>query len=338
MNKTTTLQQPIDSGFDGATTAAEVIRGIDLTGKTAIVTGGYAGIGLETTKVLSAAGARVIVPARDMEKATRALQGVEGVQIMALDLIDPASIDAFADRFLATGQPLHLLINNAGVMANPFTLDARGYESQFATNHLGHFQLVVRLWPALSRAKEARVVALSSWGHRFSPVIFEDLHFQHREYDRWQAYGQSKTANVLFALEVDRRGRKEGIRAFAVHPGSIVDTDLKRHMSEEELRGAGVFDEDGKVLFDPSRQLKTIEQGAATSVWCATSAQLNGIGGVYCENCDISPVTTEEKAGENNEIGRRASSKAFGVLPYAVDTAAAVRLWDVSEQLTGVKL
>jgi NAD(P)-dependent dehydrogenase (short-subunit alcohol dehydrogenase family) len=337
MNKATTLQQPIGSGFDGASTATEVIQGIDLTGKIAIVTGGYAGIGLETTKVLSAAGATVIVPARDMEKATRALQGIEGVQITQLDLIDPASIDAFADRFLATGRPLHLIINNAGIMANPFTLDARGYESQFATNHLGHFQLVVRLWPALRRANGARVVALSSWGHRYSPVVFEDLHFQHREYDRWLAYGQSKTANILFALEVDRRGREEGIRAFAVHPGSIVDTDLKRYMSEEELRKAGVLGEDGKALLDPSRQIKNIKQGAATSVWCAVSPQLAEIGGVYCENCDISPVITEDKTQDSNDVSKRTPSKAFGVFPYAIDLVAAEQLWRVSEQLTGAK-
>ncbi|SHN18467.1 oxidoreductase [Chitinophaga sp. CF418] len=332
-NKTVTLQEPIDAGFDGASTAADVIEGIDLSGKVAIVTGGYAGIGLETTSVLSGAGATVIVPARDIEKATRALKGIERVQIAPLDLADPASIDAFADKFLASEQPLHIMVNNAGVMANPFTLDKRGYESQFATNHLGHFQLVVRLWPALRRANGARVVALSSWGHRFSPVVFEDLHFQQREYDRWLAYGQSKTANALFAVELDRRGREEGIRAFAVHPGSIVDTDLKRYMSEEELQKAGVFDQDGKPILDPSKQLKTIEQGAATSVWCAVSPQLNGMGGVYCENCDISPVTTEDKTQGGNDISKRAPSKAFGVFPYAIDPVAAKRLWELSELL-----
>lgn len=338
MNKIVTQQAPIDSGFDGASTATDVLKGIDLSGKVAIVTGGYAGIGLETTRVLSKAGATVIVPARDIAKATRALKGIERVQIAALDLADPASIDAFADSFLASGQPLHIIVNNAGIMANPFTLDKRGYESQFATNHLGHFQLVVKLWPALRRANGARVVALSSWGHRFSQVIFDDLHFKHREYDRWKAYGQSKTANVLFAVELDRRGQKEGIRAFAVHPGSIVDTDLKRHMSAEELQKAGVFDEDGKPILDPARQLKTIEQGAATSVWCAVSPQLNGIGGVYCENSDISPIATEDKTEGSNDLSKRVASKAFGVFPYAIDPVAAERLWELSEQLTGVSL
>ncbi|UPK66902.1 oxidoreductase [Chitinophaga filiformis] len=337
-NKIVTLQEPIDSGFDGASTAAEVIKGIDLSGKVAIVTGGYAGIGLETTRVLSHAGATVIVPARDTEKATRALTGIARVEISPLDLMDPLAVDAFADKFLASERPLHILINNAGTMANPFTLDKRGYESQFATNHLGHFQLTVRLWPALRRANGARVVALSSWGHRYSPVVFEDLHFQQRAYDRWLAYGQSKTANVLFAVELDRRGREEGIRAFAVHPGSIADTDLKRYMSQEELQKAGVFDQDGKLILDPSRQIKTIEQGAATSVWCAVSPQLEGMGGVYCENCDISPVTTEDKTRGGNDVSKRAPAKAFGVFPYAIDPAAAARLWELSEELTGVRL
>lgn len=333
-----TPQQPINSGFDGASTAADIVKGIDLSGKIAIVTGGYAGIGVETTRALSGAGATVIVPARDMEKAARALKGMERVQIAQLDLIDPASIDAFADRFLASGQPLHILVNNAGTMANPFTLDARGYESQFATNHLGHFQLVVRLWPALRLAKGARVVSVSSWGHRFSPVVFDDLHFKHRDYDRWLAYGQSKTANTLFAVELDKRGREEGIRGFSVHPGSIVDTDLKRYMSEDELQNAGVLDQDGKALIDPSRQLKTIEQGAATSVWCAVSPQLNGMGGVYCENSNISPVVTEDNTQGSKDISMRTPSSAFGVLPYAIDPEAAAQLWSVSEQLTGVKL
>lgn len=337
-NKIVTLQEPIHSGFDGASTAAAVIKGIDLSGKVAIVTGGYAGIGLETTRVLSEAGATVIVPARDMEKATRALKGIERVEISPLDLMDPVSVDAFADKFLASERPLHILVNNAGIMANPFTTDTRGYESQFATNHLGHFQLAVRLWPALRRANGARVVALSSWGHRYSPVVFEDLHFQQRKYDRWLAYGQSKTANILFAVELDRRGREEGIRAFAVHPGSIVDTDLKRHMSQEELQKAGVFDQNGETILDPSRQIKSIEQGAATSVWCAVSPQLEGMGGVYCENCDISPVTIDDKAKGGNDVSKRAPSKAFGVFPYAIDPAAAARLWEVSEVLTGARL
>lgn len=335
MEKTTdrTPQAPIHSGFEGASTAADVIRGVDLSGKTAIVTGGYAGIGTATTQALAAAGAKVIVPARDIKKAAASLAGIEGVTIAEMDLMDPASIDAFTGKFLATGQPLHILINSAGIMANPLTRDKRGLESQFATNHLGHFQLTVRLWPALVQAQGARIVALSSWGHRYSPVIFDDINFENREYDPWKAYGQSKTANVLFAVEADRRGKSAGIRAFAVHPGSIASTDLKRYMSEDQLKKMGALDQDGNPVIDPARQLKTIEQGAATSVWCAVSPQLEGKGGVYCENADISPVTEGDGTQGSNDLTLRKASKAFGVLPHAIDAEDAVRLWEISEKL-----
>lgn len=340
MDKTTyrTPQVPLHSGFEGASTAADVIKGIDLSGKTAIVTGGYAGIGAETTRVLAAAGAKVIVPARDTQKAAATLSGIQGVTIAKMDLMDPASVDAFAAQFLAGGQPLHLLINSAGIMAPPLTRDSRGIESQFATNHLGHFQLAVRLWPALVQAAGARIVALSSWGHRYSPVIFDDISFENREYDPWKAYGQSKTANVLFAVEADRRGKDAGIRAFAVHPGSIVSTDLTRYMSEDQLKKMGALDQDGNPVIDPARQLKTIEQGAATSIWCAVSPQLEGKGGVYCENADISPVIESDGTQGSNDLSLRKASSAFGVFPYAIDAENAVRLWEVSEQLTGVKL
>ncbi|MFG2122535.1 oxidoreductase [Streptomyces sp. NPDC048710] len=325
----TTPQQPLHSGFGAASTAEEVIRGIDLTGKVAIVTGGYSGIGLETSRVLRAAGAEVVVPARDPERARAALKEVDGSEVEQLDLMDPASVDAFAEKFLASGRPLHILVNNAGIMATPLTRDARGYEAQFATNHLGHFRLVARLWPALVAAGGARVVSVSSRGIRFSPVVFEDLHFEHRVYEPFLAYGQSKTANALFAVELDRRGRAEGVRAFSVHPGQIIDTGLAKHLTEEALRAAGAVDEQGRPVRDPARQQKTVPQGAATSVWCATGPQLDGLGGVYCENCDISPLVTPE-----NEAGWRAESGLPGVLPYAVDPEAAARLWEVSERLT----
>ncbi|MEV7345749.1 oxidoreductase [Streptomyces sp. NPDC093544] len=326
----TTVQEPLHSGFDAASTAEDVIKGIDLTGKVAVVTGGYSGIGLETARVLRSAGAEVVVPARDTDRARAALKGVDGVEVESMDLLDPASIDAFAERFLASGRPLHILVNSAGIMAPPLMRDARGYEAQFATNHLGHFQLVARLRPALRRAGGARVVSVSSWGHRFSPVVFDDPHFERREYDRWAAYGQSKTANILFALGLDARGKADGVRAFSLHPGSIVDTGLKKYLAEEDLKAVGVLDDDGQPILDPERQLKTVEQGAATSVWCATSPLLDSLGGLYCENSDVAPPMSLEEGRDWTLMNR--SWKA-GVLPYAVDPEAADRLWELSERL-----
>ncbi|ASZ14758.1 SDR family NAD(P)-dependent oxidoreductase [Chitinophaga pendula] len=329
------LQQPVGSPFEAASTAEEVIAGIDLTGKVAIVTGGYSGIGLENVRVFRQAGAQVIVPTRDHARAVKALEGIDGVEIRQMDLLDPASIDEFATWFLSTNRPLHLLVNSAGIMANPFTLDGRGYEIQFATNHLGHFQLTARLWPALKQANGARVVSVSSRGHRRSAVIFEDLHFEHRAYDGWAAYGQSKTANVLFALALDQRGREYGIRAFSLHPGAIVGTGLGKHLSAEDIRRLGVVDAQGRPIIDPQRQLKTLEQGASTQVWCAVSPLLNGLGGAYCENNEISPVVTPEEvsAWSQDILAQRP-----GVMSFAVDPEAAERLWQVSEQLTGVIL
>ena len=327
----TTQQSPIHSGFGAATTASEVIRGIDLKSKTAIVTGGYSGLGLETTRALVSAGAKVVVPARSREKAAKNLKGLEGVEIESIELSDPDSINAFADRFLASGRPLHILANVAGIMAAPLQRDKRGCESHLSINHLGHFQLTVRLLPALRR-EGARVVAVSSWAHRFSPFHFEDPNFERRQYDRWQAYGQSKTANILFAVECDKRYANNGIRAFAVHPGGIVETGLARYTSQDELRAAGALDEKGKPVIDPSRDLKTPEQGAATIVWCATSPQLEGKGGVYCENVDIATISSKDPS--KLTINDLKDDK--GVMPYAIDPGAAHRLWQLSEKLTGI--
>jgi NAD(P)-dependent dehydrogenase (short-subunit alcohol dehydrogenase family) len=326
-----TSQAPIGSGFSAASTAAEVIRGQDLRGKTAIVTGGYSGLGLEAVRVLRSAGARVIVPTRDRRRASAALADIPGVEIETMDLLDPASIDAFAVRFLAAGQSLHLLINSAGIMACPLTRDARGYEAQFATNHLGHFQLTRQLWPALRQAKGARVVSVSSWGHHFSPVVFEDPNFERRDYDPWLAYGQSKTANILFAVALDARGKDEGVRAFSLHPGGIVGTGLGKYLTPEMLRAIGVIDEQGNPIVNPSMNLKTVEQGASTIVWCATSPQLEGRGGVYCENNDVAPLGAEKPGGW--KVGD--SMRVPGVMPYAVDPAGAERLWSLSETLLG---
>lgn len=308
-------QHPLPSGFGPFTTAREVLGSTRLDGKNVIVTGGYAGIGLETTRALAAAGATVIVPARSIEKARAAVAGI--AELVEMDLAAPATIDAFAERFLASKRPLHLLINNAGIMATPLERDARGFESQLATNHLGHFQLTGRLWPALVAAKSARVVALTSRGHRRAGVDFEDPNFKRRPYDKWVAYGQSKSANVLFAVHLDKLGESHGVRAFAVHPGAIL-TELVRHMSKEET-AASV--DNAKTI----GVMKTPEQGASTSVWCATSHQLDDLGGVYCEDTDIA-----EAVPANAE-------SATGVRPWAIEPALAERLWTLSEEWTGVR-
>lgn len=227
----TTPQSPINSGFGPASTTSDVIRGIDLVGKVAIVTGGYSGLGREAVRTLISAGARVIVPARDVGRAKKSLEGIGPIEIDEMDLLDPASIDAFARRFNSSGLPLHMLVNSAGIMALPErTFDARGYELHFATNHLGHFQFTARLWPVLKRTHNARVISVSSMGHRFSPVVFDDIHFQSRPYNPWAGYGQSKTANILFAVELNERGKKDGVHAFSLHPGGIPGTGLERHV------------------------------------------------------------------------------------------------------------
>lgn len=328
-------QTPIGSGFDAASTTAHVIRGINLVGKVAIVTGGHSGLGLETTRALSLAGARVVVPVRDVAKARRAVDGIGNVELEELDLSDPASIDGFARRFVRTGLPLNILVNSAGIMALPAkTIDSRGHELQFATNHLGHFHLTARLWPALVRAKGARVVSVSSRGHYISPVGFDDIDFERRQYDPWTAYGQSKTANILFAVELDRRGEAHGVRAFSLHPGAIAGTALSQHMSEEELRAAGAIDDDGEPVVDPWKDLKSPMQGAATQVWCATSPALDGMGGVYCADSDIVRIVEQDRSPEFYE--NPSSGRERGVQAYAIDGPSAAKLWTVSEQMTGV--
>jgi NAD(P)-dependent dehydrogenase (short-subunit alcohol dehydrogenase family) len=317
------LQKPLTSGFSSKSTASEVIKGIDLREKVAIVTGGNTGIGLETTKQLAAAGAIVIVPARDVEKAKKNLQGIHNVELEEMDLIDPKSIDAFAQKFLASGRPLHLLINNAGIMWVPLRRDSRGIESQLATNYLGQFQLVARLWPALKKANGARVVNVSSQGHQFSPFNFDDPNFLHREYETLQAYGQSKTASNLFTAALDARSKAFNVRAYALHPGSIHGTELGRDASLELFQQMGFCDAQGNILPQVLASLKNIAQGAATTVWCATSPLLNNIGGVYCEDCDVAELSS----------GTQGSA---GVMPYSLDETNAERLWKLSEEMTGI--
>ena len=321
-----TPQAPIGSGFGAASTAAEVIAGRDLAGKTVVVTGGYSGIGLETVRAFRSAGATVVVPAREIAKAKANLADIPGVGAQTMDLLDPRSIDAFAEQFGRDHRKLHILVNNAGIMAPPLGRDARGYESQFATNHLGHFQLTCRLWPSLVAADGARVVALSSYAHRRAGVDFHDPNFERRDYDPWIAYGQSKTADALFAVALDAIGQRQGVRAFSVHPGGIV-TGLIRHMSQVEIDASDIIDKDGKPIIDPEHNKKTPQQGAATSVWCATSPRLNDIGGVYCEDCDIARALPTDD-----------SKELHGVRPRVTDPIAAGRLWQLREQLTGVAI
>jgi NAD(P)-dependent dehydrogenase (short-subunit alcohol dehydrogenase family) len=313
-----TAQHKIGSGFGARSTADDVLAGLDLTGKLALVTGGYSGLGLETTRALAKAGARVVVPARRPAAAQENLAGIDGVEVDDLDLGDLDSVRAFAERFLASGRTLDYVIDNAGIMACPETRVGPGWEAQFATNHLGHFALVNRLWPAIEPGG-ARVVSVSSRAHHFSGIRWDDVNWQ-RGYDKWQAYGQAKTANVLFAVHLDRLGRDRGVRAFSLHPGGIL-TPLQRHLPREEMIERGWIDEHGTVL-NPEG-FKTPEQGAATQVWAATSPQLDGLGGVYLEDCDIAELAVD---GEEHS----------GVKPWAVDPEQAARLWDLSADLTGV--
>jgi len=321
-----TPQAPIGSGFSAFTTAAEVIKGINLSGKNVIVTGGYSGIGVETVRAFRSVGAKVIAPARDLGKAKGNLAEMPDVALAPMDLLDPTSIDEFAKYFLNKNDKLHILVNNAGIMAPPLSRDSRGYESQFSANHLGHFQLTCRLWPALVHAEAARVVALSSYGHRRAGVDFHDPNFERREYDPWIAYGQSKTANSLFAVALDSIGQRKGVRAFAVHPGGIA-TELIRYMSKAQIEAYKIIDEAGKPIIDPENNKKTPQQGAATTVWCATSPQLEGMGGVYCADCDIARALPTDD-----------STELHGVRPRAIDPVAAGRLWQLSELLTGANL
>ncbi|MGH3282305.1 MAG: SDR family NAD(P)-dependent oxidoreductase, partial [Trebonia sp.] len=261
-------QHPLGTGFTAASTVDEVVAGIDLSGKNAVVTGGHVGLGFQATRALAEAGARVIVGSRDPGRAAVALAGVEHVEhveLGQLDLLDLASIDAFAARFLDTGRPLHILLNNAGIMGAPLMRDARGYESHFATNHLGHFQLTLRLLPALRAARGARVVNTTSGATRIADIRWDDPNFTAGDYDPLLAYAQSKTANVLFAVELDRRWAPDGIHGYAAHPGIIVGTNLGSSMPADQMRAmqlaTGLVDDSGRPVIDPRSGKKTPQQG-----------------------------------------------------------------------------
>ncbi|MEO0320292.1 MAG: oxidoreductase [Pseudomonadota bacterium] len=320
---TSPKQAPLRTDFPPKPEPAMVMGEISLAGKIDIVTGGYSGIGLETTRALARAGAHVIVPGRSPDKAQLALSSVEESVVTAtLDLGDLASVRAFASAFADQHKTLHILINNAGIMACPETRMGPGWEAQFATNHLGHFALAQALTPQLQAAQGARVVCLSSVAHRRADVQWDDIQFERQAYDKWLAYAQSKSANALHAVGLDQRLKNDGVRAFAVHPGGIL-TPLQRHLPKEEMIVLGWIDTDGEIAEAAKPFFKTPAQGAATSLWCAVSPALDGMGGVYCEDCNIA-----EEAGPD--------SPPYGqVAPWAIDVAGADRLWSVSETLIG---
>ena len=314
-------QKPIGSGFGHASTAKDVLNGIDLTGKTAIVTGGYSGIGLETVRALTGAGAKVIIPARRPEAATEALSSVAGdVEIATMDLADLSSVRNFADNFVSSGTPLDILINNAGIMACPEGRVGPGWEMQFGVNHMGHFALTTALKPALEKADAARVVALSSTAHKISDIRWDDPQFSNGSYEKWQAYGQAKTANALFALGLDQNWAKSEIRGYAVHPGGIM-TPLQRHLQTEEMVALGWLDESGEMPPPVKALFKTPEQGGATATWAATSPKLANFSGVYCEDCEVA------------QLGDANSPRYAHVQPHAVNEDSAQRLWALSEKL-----
>ncbi|MGZ2359057.1 SDR family NAD(P)-dependent oxidoreductase [Streptomyces sp. 372A] len=317
---THTEQQPIGSPFSAASTAQDVTAGLDLSGRTAVVTGGYSGLGLETTRALTAAGARVVVPARRPDVARAALAGVPGdTEVVAMDLCDLGTVREAAAHLRETLTAIDLLFATAGVMATPERRVGPGWESQFATNHLGHFALASELYPLLAAARDgARVVVYSSGAHGITDIRWHDPHFR-TGYDKWQAYGQAKTANVLFAVHLDALGRGDGVRAFALHPGSII-TGLQREMTFQEQIDNGWVDEHGTVI---GPGFKTPPQGAATGLWGATTPLLSGRGGLYLEDCEVAGLFAPE------------SPDGDGVRAYAVDPDAAARLWDLSVAATG---
>jgi len=307
-------------GFESTTD--EVLDGIDLSGRRVLITGASGGLGEETARAMAAKGALITITARDMAKGEAAAEkirqstGNQNIDVRELELSVPDSVRAFAAGYLANHDSLDLLINNAGVMACPLARTAEGWELQFATNHIGHFLLTNLLLPALKKSaadgRKPRIVNLSSAAHRFGLVDFDDIHYNSRDYDKWNAYGQSKTANVLFSVELTKRLANDGITANALHPGGI-QTDLGRHLTPEDIEALMSRLPVNEPEEEPAPlQMKTVPQGAATTCWGATTAELEGKGGLYLDDCQIGDPE-----------------------PYAVDEAAASRLWTVTEELLG---
>jgi NAD(P)-dependent dehydrogenase (short-subunit alcohol dehydrogenase family) len=339
------LQTPIGSKYSHKSTAMEIVKGHNLTGKNVVITGGYAGTGLETTKALSKIGANIIVLARDTKRAKINLKHIKNTEIEYIDLLKPETIETFSKKFLATNKPIHILINHAGIINLPhLTKDSRGYEYQFATNHLGHFELTARLFPALVKANGARVIEVSSRGHRLGGVIFDDINFEKTEYNGMRGYAQSKSANILFALKLNELGKKYKVQAFSVHPGPVPSSEIfagsmvglipnykisLMRLSAKIIRLFHITEilnilRKSKIKHEGDL-FKNIQHGAATTVWCAVNNDLENIGGVYCEDCNIAKVVSAD------------SKEPYGVRPWAIDPEAANKLWKISEKMTGIK-
>ena len=308
--------------FGAETSAQEAARNIDLSGQTIVITGGSAGLGIETARVLAACGAQIVSVVRNEAKGQDAAATIResvpnaNIEIAVLDLFDLDSVRRGADDIVKRFSRIDRLINNAGVMACPLGRTAQGLDTQLGTNHLGHFVLTARLIPRLLAGTPARIVNLSSAGHRLSPIRFEDPFFEKDDYNKWIAYGQAKTANVLFSVALDKRFKDRGIRSYAVHPGAI-QTELGRHMDENDVKDLMARRGDRSPMI-----FKQIPQGAATTVWAATAPELDGRGGLYCEDCGVAETIEDPNVDQ-------------GVLSYALDEAAAEQLWSLSEEWSG---
>jgi NAD(P)-dependent dehydrogenase (short-subunit alcohol dehydrogenase family) len=322
------MEISVTEQFGAHSTTQDVLAGVDLSDKRALVTGVSAGLGVETARALAAHGAEVIGTARNLAKADSALGavGASGIDLLELDLADLKSVRAAADKLVADGRPFDIVIANAGVMATPFGHTADGFETQFGTNHLGHFVFVNRIASLIRPA--GRLVNLASSGHRFADADLDDPNFEHTLYEPFAAYGRSKTANILFAVEFDRRHRDRGVRAAAVHPGGI-QTELSRYMGEEALQKlVDQIDADLAREGKPRFEFKTIPQGAATSIWAGVVADADEVGGRYCENCHVSSRITDASP---------ITAISEGVRPYALDPERAKALWAKSEEMVGEK-
>ncbi len=321
--------------FNAQSTAAEVLEGQDLSGKRVLITGASGGIGLEAARAVASAGASLVLANRASDKAEKALADLASsvpeadIESLDLNLGSLKSVRACADEYLEKYDALHLMINNAGVMATPLTQTEDGFESQFGTNHLGHFVLTCRLVPLLKESAPARVVNISSAAHRRGAVDIDDPNFENREYDKWESYGQSKTANALFSLELNRRLADSGVKSYSVHPGMIA-TDLGRHLDEDDIKMMRQRAKDnlkaaeaaGKEVLEQEQWWKTPEQGAATGVWAAVAEELEDHGGVYLEDCSVARAN----GGEHDP---------WGYAPYAKDADLAAELWTLSEKMVG---